>query len=592
MSSPEIAQTKPSPPASRFRDWFAASLGVKPQRKEEIYLELSRSASLRDTAYWLQLLFAAGVATLGLTLNSPAVIIGAMLISPLMGPILASGLALAAGDLILGLRAGASLALSCLVAIAFSVLLVGLLPFKEMTGEIAARTQPNTLDLFVALFSGAIGSVAICKEVKGVVTSIPGVAIAVALMPPLCVVGYGVGVAVSLSGTEGWRVARGGGLLFLTNLVAITFTAMMVFLALHIATGPVKERVREWRREDQESVWVRFLLMRFHISDKVRNIGGAPARLLGIFIPLVLILIPLSQSLGQLKQEYIKKQTENSVRRVATNFWQRQFAKLPSGEPRSVLDQIAVSETDGKIALAVRVFTSKPYTVAERDEFGQLVAARLGHPADSVAVQLLEIPTAASLLETRAREEKKVEAPPTVAQLRANFWQGIESSLRGLRLPPAARLLDYHIITSASEPLRVVVSYLGDREIEADAQALLTDDIRLRVAEPAAAVVFERVPATFGPITFKRNQAILSVAAQGLLNAAGQALQQRPGLRLEVSAGAEQNEQEKIAEERAQAISEYLVSKWQLAAERINITSGTATERAITLKLQMAAPTQ
>jgi hypothetical protein len=63
-------------------------------------------------------------------------------------------------------------------------------------------------------------------------------------------------------------------------------------------------------------------------------------------------------------------------------------------------------------------------------------------------------------------------------------------------------------------------------------------------------------------------------------------------LRLEVSAGAEQNEQEKIAEERAQAISEYLVSKWQLAAERINITSGTATERAITLKLQMAAPTQ
>ena len=56
-----------------------------------------------------------------------------------------------------------------------------------------ARTAPNTLDLVIALFSGAIGSVATCKEVKGVVTSIPGVAIAVALMPPLCVVGYGIG---------------------------------------------------------------------------------------------------------------------------------------------------------------------------------------------------------------------------------------------------------------------------------------------------------------------------------------------------------------------------------------------------------------
>ena len=139
------------------------------------------------------MLFSAGIATLGLALNSPAVIIGAMLISPLMGPILASGLALATGDFVLGTRAVVNLALSCLAAIAFAVLLVALLPFKEVTAEIAARTQPNTLDLVIALFSGAVGSIAVCKEVKGVVTSIPGVAIAVALMPPLCVVGYGIG---------------------------------------------------------------------------------------------------------------------------------------------------------------------------------------------------------------------------------------------------------------------------------------------------------------------------------------------------------------------------------------------------------------
>jgi uncharacterized membrane protein len=72
-----------------------------------------------------------------------------MLISPLMGPILAAGLALAAGDVILGLRAIVNLALSCLVAVAFAVSLVSLLPFKEITGEIAPRTQPNTLDLVV-----------------------------------------------------------------------------------------------------------------------------------------------------------------------------------------------------------------------------------------------------------------------------------------------------------------------------------------------------------------------------------------------------------------------------------------------------------
>ncbi|HEY7912791.1 MAG TPA: DUF389 domain-containing protein, partial [Blastocatellia bacterium] len=104
-----------------LRDWFAKSLGVRPQRKEEIYIDISRSATLLDPSYWLQILFAAGIATLGLILNSPAVIIGAMLISPLMGPILAAGLALATGDIILGLRAIVNLALSCMVAVAFAV---------------------------------------------------------------------------------------------------------------------------------------------------------------------------------------------------------------------------------------------------------------------------------------------------------------------------------------------------------------------------------------------------------------------------------------------------------------------------------------
>src|ERR1044071_4237807 len=273
---------KPPETISRFRGWFANRLGVGRERKEHIYIDLSKSATLFDPAYWLQIIFAAGIATLGLILNSPAVIIGAMLISPLMGPILAAGLALAAGDVVLGLRAVVSLALSCVVAAIFAILLVTLLPFKEMTGEIAARTQPNTLDLVVALFSGAIGSIATCKEVKGVVTSIPGVAIAVALMPPLCVVGYGIGIAFSVSGSEGMRIASGGGLLFLTNLVAITFTAMIVFLALHIDTHEVREQVRQWRLQDRESAWVRNIFGMFPVSDRLKKTGSLPGRFMMI----------------------------------------------------------------------------------------------------------------------------------------------------------------------------------------------------------------------------------------------------------------------------------------------------------------------
>ncbi|WLT37145.1 DUF389 domain-containing protein [Synechocystis sp. B12] len=72
-----------------------------------------------------------------------------------------------------------------------------------------ARTNPTFLDLIVALFSGAVGSVATCKQAKGVAASLPGVAIAVALMPPLCVVGYGIGIYFSLASSQGLTVAKG-----------------------------------------------------------------------------------------------------------------------------------------------------------------------------------------------------------------------------------------------------------------------------------------------------------------------------------------------------------------------------------------------
>ncbi len=573
MSETVGSMVRPPHWLSGWRDKLAASLGVSPQRKEEIYLELSKSTTLRDPSYWLQIVFAAGIATLGLVLNSPAVIIGAMLISPLMGPILAGGLAFASGDLILGLRAGIMLLLSCIVAIAFSVLLVGFLPFKEMTGEIAARTQPNTLDLVVALFSGAIGSMAVCKEVKGVVTSVPGVAIAVALMPPLCVVGYGIGVAVSLNGAEGMRVARGGGLLFLTNLVTITFTAMVVFLVLHIDTRQVKERVREWRSEDKESVLARYLLMRFRVSDKVRSIGGLSSRLVMVLAAIALLLIPLTQSLSQLKGEIARQQWENRVRRVATQLWQNHYEKMPGGEARSFLDSLAISDADGKIMLVLRVFDIKPYTEAEKAEYMRLVAERLGRPADSVRLQLIEIPTAAALLGAKAREERREVPPPTVAQLRASFWQGVEAAMQGVRLPPSMQLLGYRVVTGSTEPTRLVIVYLGERDIESDAQALIAEDVRARLAIPNTEMSCERVQSLFGPIGFRRNQASLPARVSNLLDQIGQMLQQYPELRAEVVAHAEGPERVWIAEERAQAVSNYLSERSGVASERIKITT-------------------
>jgi uncharacterized hydrophobic protein (TIGR00271 family) len=577
--------------AKRFRAWFADHLGVNESRKQLLYEDLSSAASLRDATYWLQILFSAGIATLGLVLNSPAVIIGAMLISPLMGPILSAGLSLATGDFILGLRAITNLALSCVVAIIFAVLLVGLLPFKEMTNEIAARTQPTTLDLVVAFFSGAIGSIATCKQVKGVVTSIPGVAIAVALMPPLCVAGYGIGYAFSVSGAEGMRVARGGGLLFLTNLVAITFTAMIVFLALHIDTPSVRQRIEEWRAEDPESEWFRNTLKRLHVSRQLRSIGSLPGRFLMVALPILVILIPLAQSFNQLRGEIGRKQEENKVRKAAIALWQQNFGKLAGGRQRSFMDQLSVAQQDGKIGLQLRVFTSKPLSSEERNNYTRLVAADLNRTPDSVAVQFVEIPTTSEDLFTKAREERYVETPPSVAQLQASFAQGVHSALTGLRLPAPAQMVDYQVSTGSVEPLRIDISYLSHRDIDPDATALIMDDVRSRLNYPTAQISLTRVEDSFGPVKFSRNQTTLVTSAAGLLDRVGQMLQQHRGLSLVILTATEKGERDGISDERATAIGNYLVTKWEAVQSKIAVEPATEplTEpRGTRLKLKVA----
>jgi uncharacterized hydrophobic protein (TIGR00271 family) len=575
-----------------WRNRFAASLGVGEARKPEIYLDISKAATLKESSYWLQLLFSAGVATMGLVLNSPAVIIGAMLISPLMGPILSAGLSLATGDLILGVRAIVNLFLSCLVAISFSVLLVALIPFKEMTAEIVARTQPNTLDLIVALFSGAIGSIAVCRETKGVVTSIPGVAIAVALMPPLCVVGYGIGLALSFDSGEGMRAARGGGLLFLTNLVAISFTAMLVFLAVHLDTTDVREKVREWRKTDQESAWVRRLLSHYRITEKLGAIGGIPGRLFVILIPLVLILIPLSISLSQLKQEIAHKQAENNIRKIATELWQQYFTTLPGGDMRSFIDQLAVSSIGEKQTITLRVFDNQSYSEAEKNEFIRLFATKMGIPTSSVNFQLIEIPTSSALIALRARQEKRVEAPPSISALRLNYKQSVESALTSLVMPQSSKYIGYRLIIRSSGQAQIYIVYLSQGDLGADAQELIAEEVRSRFNDPTAQVFFERVPVNFDTLTFRRNITEYDSEASAILDRLARLLSDNPGISLELVSRSEKNANEKIADDRIQKIIDRLTVENQISKDRIITTKSVDTVNSIELRLVKSAVTE
>ena len=165
--------------------------------------------------YLIMSILSAAIATLGLLLSSPAVVIGAMLISPLMGPILLLGFAFWMIDLGATRRALLSLAAGLGVALAVAVLLTWVSPLKEPTAEILARTRPNLFDLLVAAFSGIAGGYAVIRQ-RG--EAVIGVAIATALMPPIATVGFGLG-------TANWTIALGALLLFATNLIAIALAA-------------------------------------------------------------------------------------------------------------------------------------------------------------------------------------------------------------------------------------------------------------------------------------------------------------------------------------------------------------------------------
>ena len=159
--------------------------------KKKVLENVRSNVSFRGTNLWI-LACAIVIASIGLNVNSTAVIIGAMLISPLMGPIVGAGFSLGIFDFNLLKRSLKNLFLATIVSLLVATVYFYLTPFKETQSELLARTSPNIYDVLIAFFGGLVGVVAITRVEKG--NPIPGVAIATALMPPLCTAGYGLAI--------------------------------------------------------------------------------------------------------------------------------------------------------------------------------------------------------------------------------------------------------------------------------------------------------------------------------------------------------------------------------------------------------------
>ncbi|MDE5881086.1 MAG: TIGR00341 family protein [Muribaculaceae bacterium] len=195
--------------------YFNVAEDLEPQLTAE---QTIRSGVSFKGSQLLVLIFAIFIASLGLNTNSVPVIIGAMLISPLMGPIIGMGLGIGIEDYDLLKRGLKNIIMAIIGSLAASAIYFVISPQYEGSSQLLARTSPSIYDVFVALFGGGAGIVSICCRNKGQV--MPGVAIATSLMPPLCTAGYGIATWQS-------HFFFGALYLFFTNMVFILFASLL-----------------------------------------------------------------------------------------------------------------------------------------------------------------------------------------------------------------------------------------------------------------------------------------------------------------------------------------------------------------------------
>ena len=222
-----------------FRSFFKKYLDLRKDKDDEqLTVEsIKKGVVFKGANLWI-LIFATFMASLGLSVNSTAVIIGAMLISPLMGPIMGIGLAVGTNDFDLMKRSFKSFLIATLFSVVTSTVFFLLSPLAEAQSELLARTSPNIYDVFIALFGGLAGVVALSTKEKGNV--IPGVAIATALMPPLCTAGYGIA-------TGNPAFFFGAFYLYFINTVFISVATYLGVRLMHFRQKEFVDKTRELR---------------------------------------------------------------------------------------------------------------------------------------------------------------------------------------------------------------------------------------------------------------------------------------------------------------------------------------------------------
>ena len=447
----------------RLQTWLHIDGDAKPR----VYRQVFEATEIDSLRYWLEIFFSAGIATFGLVEGSPAVIIGAMLISPLMGPIMATGLALAIGDLYLGIKAVVNLVASVAASIGFSGLLVWLLPFHSATSEIIARTKPNLLDLGIALLSGLAGSVVVCRGGGEDETALPGVAIAVALMPPLCTMGFGLGSGMNV------EIMGGAGLLFLTNLVAIVATAFLVFVLVGMGTDEVQKAMLAFRGDELQAR----LLTEGPVARILATGGRLRWRILMLLVLLASIAVPLRRALLQVASE---TRTRGAV--------QDELKHLVPPDA-VVSEQVSVSNDEIVIHLiSTRRISESSITQARQD-----LMRRTGHDVQLSVDAVASKSELADLMERLVRPAPALPKEKSIAEMQKDLLDRIRPAIQEIWPESQAPIQDFDAVLG-STGIAIEVRYQAVKELGDIPLDMVQQSVRKKLGLPDLTLQAKRVP--------------------------------------------------------------------------------------------------
>ena len=430
-------------------------LGLRRYDCPALYRETADAATDTDLPFWSVLLLSGAIATLGLGLNQTAVVIGAMLVAPLLGPLLGLSLALAVGDGRLALQTGLTILTGAVGVIALAALLTFVLPFQDVTAEIAARTRPTTLDLGIAVFSGLAGAVVTVSRETRLSASIPGVAIAVALIPPLGVAGFAIG-------TQRWGLLEGPLLLFGANLGGIVLSGMGAFLLVGMHRDDVLETARQWHR-DTHLPGLAGRIDRARSLANLRVFESPWARVGLVLVFIAAVAFPLTTSLEQVLRETRVERAVNAA--VAT---------LEADGTASVLAR-HVALGAGRSTVRFRVATTAEVDADAVEDVERTLSAAAGEP---VTVIVDQFTASDDDLDALAAEFAADAAPPAApepappAEVLGRFRRQVDAALAALVLPDGVRPVGAEVFVGAGAP-RVVVAYAAREALPPQAEAIV-----------------------------------------------------------------------------------------------------------------------